>query len=396
MGYLDSLAGGLRAAAGIVSPDAQKQIVEEDQRNTMLRAQQQQIVLQNLARQVESGAMPQEQAAQVAQQVGLPAQLVGGPSMEAQARKQALDNEMGFRQAVSESNGDIASIANAAMRYGKPDIAVTIFNRQEDRAARLQDRRDQIAARERELQMRLEDKTLDREMRERLGAESNALKQQQLALQGEIARGNQELQRLRIEMMGDKKLQETERKKFQTTQQLGVAFEKANLPQMSSVLESAESATKDDKILEWVNGPKSAVPDLVAPKEAVEARQAVQKLFNITLKDRSGAAVTNQELERLRKEFGQGVFKTPDQLRTALGQARRIIEDHYRGIAAGFGKDALDNYNKNMEEIGGKVFLRSGGSAATSAPSMPKVGEVRDGYKFKGGDPSKPESWEKQ
>lgn len=370
MGYLDGLAGGLRAAAGIMSPEVQKQTAEEDQRQSLLLAQQQQTLLQNLQRQVESGAATPQQAVAAAEKygIGAPVEAFGGPSIEAQAKRQALDNEMGFRKAVSASNGDVATIATAAMQYGKPEIAVNIFNQQETRAARLQERKDQIAAKERELQMRLEDRTLDREMRERLASESNALRQQQIALQGEIARGNQEMQRLRIEMMGDKKAQDQARQDFKTTQALGTAFEKANLPQMASVLDTADKLTSDPKVLEWVNGPKSSVPDLLAPKDAVEARQAVQKLFNITLKDRSGAAVTNQELERLKKEFGQGIFKTPEQLRTALGQARNIVENHYRGIAAGFGKDALDKYNQNLEEIGGQVFLRSG---KVSAPPPP-------------------------
>ena len=34
-------------------------------------------------------------------------------------------------------------------------------------------------------------------------------------------------------------------------------------------------------------------------------------------------------------------------------------------------------------------------AASSGAVSVPKTGEVRDGYRFKGGDPSKQSSWEK-
>lgn len=137
-------------------------------------------------------------------------------------------------------------------------------------------------------------------------------------------------------------------------QQLGRDFEKAGLPNTIAVIENAQKITPE--LAKWVTGPGAMIPDVTAPKEAVTARQDVAKLFNITLKDRSGAAVTNQELERLKKEFGQGLFKTPASLINAINTARGIVEKHYASIAATHGKAALDAYNENLEAIGGRRF----------------------------------------
>jgi hypothetical protein len=39
--------------------------------------------------------------------------------------------------------------------------------------------------------------------------------------------------------------------------------------------------------------------------------------------------------------------------------------------------------------------LKGGGKGQGGAPKAPAVGDVMDGYRFKGGDPAKPENWEK-
>jgi hypothetical protein len=344
---LRNLAYGLRSAAGVLSPDVQKQTFSED--SAIERMQQQ--FAQTAELQRRNFEMQQS-------------------TPQAKMQLEQLENERNFRKAAVDAGGDIGKIAGAAMQYGKPEIAMNIFNQQETRKARAEQAKQALDAKMEELKMRMEDRQASREQQAQYQQAMLQLRQQSIGLQAEIAKGNQALQGLRIEMMGDKVQRDREREKLQTTQKLGAAFEKANLPEMSTVLKQAENAVVDDKILEWVNGPKSSVPDMIAPKEVTDARQAVSKLFNITLKDRSGAAVTIPELERLKKEFGSGVFKKPEQLREAITKAKEIVENHYRGIAAGFGKSALDDYNKNMEEIGGTPVLRGGGAVPPPPPGF--------------------------
>lgn len=151
-------------------------------------------------------------------------------------------------------------------------------------------------------------------------------------------------------------------------QQLGKDFEKAGLSSSIAVAEDASKITPE--LAGYITGPKSMMPDLAVPDDAKFARQAVQKLFNITLKDRSGAAVTNQEMERLKTEFGKGVLKTPQQLINAVDKAKSIIEKHYKGIAAGYGQNALDAYNQNLTAIGGTPLGINSAAPASNVDAL--------------------------
>lgn len=355
MSYFAELAGGLRSAAGVLNPNIQKNLMEQEQLDRARQDQQAQLLFAQLAKQVESGGITADQAAQAAKARGInvDAGLFGGPSLQAQAAQETLANERGFRSEVMNAGGDMAKIASAAVKFGKPEVAVNIYKAQEDRQARREQQAAALEQRQRELEARMEDRAATREQQAQYQQMMAQIRRDSLALQSEIARGSQELKRLQIEMMGDRRKTEQEKADEKVTQQLGTALEKANIPQTAQVLRAAEKAASDDKVIEYLTGPKSLVPDMVAGNDVTNARQAIQKLFNITLKDRSGAAVTNQELERLKAEFGSGVFKTSQQLRDAITQAKSIIDAHYKGIAAGFGKGALDRYNANLKEMGG-------------------------------------------
>lgn len=274
-------------------------------------------------------------------------------SPEYQAKIEALNNEKQFRLAATEAKGDQAKIAAAAVQFGKPELALSLYKNQEDRAARIQQAHDTLEARRQELELKISDKSLDRDQKERFNTMMGELKAQGLAMQGELAKSNQELKRMQFGMKADEDLKKG-------VQKLGGALEKANLPEADSVLGAVEDALKKTpKIAEYLSGPKSILPDMVIGNDIAQGKQAFAKLFNITLKNRSGSAVTNQELERLKQEFATGVFKTDKQLQGAVEQARNIINKHYASIASGFGKDALDAYNENIRGFGGRVVLDS-------------------------------------
>jgi hypothetical protein len=152
--------------------------------------------------------------------------------------------------------------------------------------------------------------------------------------------------------------------------QLSKGLEQAKLPEVNAVIESAQNAIKaNPKILEYATGPGALLPDAAVPADIRLGRQAIEKVFNIELKNRSGAAVTSQELQRLKDEYGRGAFKTPAQLEGALKQARGIIATHYRSVAAGFSPEVLQAYNDNLTAIGGKPVIDLTGKSVEAAPA---------------------------
>ena len=163
----------------------------------------------------------------------------------------------------------------------------------------------------------------------------------------------------RIKREGEDKAKEA-KTKYVADQvvKLQASLEKAGLPEIDGVIGKVEDAfKKTPNIAYYITGPLSTKPDWAVSKEVQDGRMAMFRLFNITLKNRSGAAVTNQELERLKQEFGQGFWKTPQQLRAGVDALRDLVKNHYTSIAAGLGPDVLGAYNDNVRSLGGRVVL---------------------------------------
>jgi hypothetical protein len=352
-GVLESLARGLRQAGGVLSPDVQKQLAGEDAQDQAAQRQVQMLRLQQRLQQ---------------------------ETPEYQARMEALKNEKLFREAVAGASGDMTKIAGAAVQYGKPELALNLYKQQEDRAARLQQSADALDLKRTQLEQahslnlqRITDANERRAETARHNQALEALTSRSNEFKRENAGLANQLKLLDLELKGNKIDAEKLRNLNTNTTKLGAALEKANLPEADAVLGSVEKALADaPKIAEYISGPKSLLPDLAVPDEVKFGRQAFQKLFNITLKNRSGAAVTIPELERLKQEFATGALKTPQQLKAAVEQARTIINKHYASVASGFGPDVLEAYNENVRQFGGRVVLggakSSGGGGDANDP----------------------------
>lgn len=78
--------------------------------------------------------------------------------------------------------------------------------------------------------------------------------------------------------------------------------------------------------------------------DARELHGAIGSVFNQTLKDRSGAAVTNQELERLKTEFNSGRFNDEKEMLGALQEYRRQLAIEMQNRQAGYNPQAVDTY----------------------------------------------------
>ena len=238
--------------------------------------------------------------------------------------------------------------------------------------------------------------------REALFLQQQGMQTDRLAATEPYRAAQEELARERIRQT-DERMEADRRKAAEASQKiadakvqhLGTALERANLPEADAVLRGVEDALKKNPDLpKYLGGPGSVRPDWSLPQPIREGRQAFQKLFNITLKNRSGAAVTIPEFERLKNEFATGVWKHPDQVKAGVEQARTIISDHYRSVAAGFGPDALKGYNENLRATGGTPLLEhdAGSRQPQSAQQFPTATNPQTGEQliYKDGKWQKP------
>lgn len=148
--------------------------------------------------------------------------------------------------------------------------------------------------------------------------------------------------------------------------QFSTALEKGGIPSAYAILEDARAKITPD-VLPYLTGPAGFIPDAALSKKVTDARQALQRAQNIELKERSGAAVTESEYQRYKKEAGVGLFKKPEQITAWLDMGQRALDRHYQSIAAGFPEDVRNRY---FEEAGRVApFGTTRPPAAPAAPT---------------------------
>lgn len=120
--------------------------------------------------------------------------------------------------------------------------------------------------------------------------------------------------------------------------------------------------------------------------DARNLNSSLAKIFNTVLRDRSGAAVTTPELERLREEFNTGKYNTEEELISAAKRYKSALMAKMQDIEAGSNPQALAEYKNRRgttsttlayREGERKKTVKSGGGAGTtsayagSPPQMP-------------------------
>lgn len=113
-------------------------------------------------------------------------------------------------------------------------------------------------------------------------------------------------------------------------------------------------------------------------EQARRIDDAMARVFNTELKDRSGAAVTSTELERMKNEFSSGKFQTEPEKLKALQEYKQLLNEEIGRRAAAFPEAVREEYAARLQKTV---------PPQTSPQNEPETTKVWQGttYRFKDG-----------
>jgi hypothetical protein len=115
----------------------------------------------------------------------------------------------------------------------------------------------------------------------------------------------------------------------------------------------------------------SAANRILSP-EGQQYYQATSDWVRAKLRKESGAVIAPEEMEQEIKTY----FPLPNDAPGTIEQKRKARQQALSGMGKMAGRAASQQ-------------------PAGQSSGQPKIGEVRKGYRYKGGDPGQPASWEK-
>jgi len=189
---------------------------------------------------------------------------------------------------------------------------------------------------------------------------------------------NESLARERMDIKKEEKLDKDITKHSERLKKNDITSAIETLREVDSLLPNGLDSDKGDIPGYGLGG--GLTPSFMTSGKGQKLRQAVQRLANTQLKDRSGSAVSDKEYQRFKDEFGNGTWKTESQLLNGLRQYRNVLQKVTTEIEASAPKEALSEY-----------LSREGSSSSTQIPgnkqdntqknSNPNV-RIVDGVKY--------------
>lgn len=325
-GLLESLSQGLRGAGAIMSPDVYRQQNQEEQIANQLQEQRKTLIAQQVIKGAESGAIPPEQAkatlAKIYPGMEMPAI---GPSPEAQQRMALMENERGFRAAIGAAGDDEEKIAGAAMQFGKPELAVGLINRKQDRIARAAQQADvaeqRIKENDRMHEYRMAQAKTDADRAAEMSRHnqiSERLMASSQAAAADARAENRQFRTIQLQMMGDTKARALlEKDDAQIEKQIGtVAHTMKDIQpvftaakQLNSILGQYTPDTAPG--LGYAKNTSAGAVFL--SQEGKDVASSVKQVGNSILKAMSGAAVTpSEEVRQMAASMADGRFSGKD------------------------------------------------------------------------------------
>jgi hypothetical protein len=115
------------------------------------------------------------------------------------------------------------------------------------------------------------------------------------------------------------------------------------------------------------------------------AEQAGKEFLQAILRKDTGAAITKEETA----EYGTVYLPQPGDSTAVLAQKKASRNRAVQAIQLGLPPQSI----LALEKANVKLVGPTGQQGGSAPPAMPKVGELRDGYRFKGGNPADQASW---
>lgn len=215
-------------------------------------------------------------------------------------------------------------------------------------------------------------------------ASNEALRAEQMASRNQMSQMNAEMRRQGL-MQAQERIDEGKERRLESDVQK-LSDKIGNAQDITNALSNYESKLGfklDDADVAngqlTVGGKKVDLPGASVPflgrtsfysGPARQQQSAMAKIFNVELKDRSGAAVTSPEMERLKTEFASGRFNTEAEMIQAVKDYKRAISDELKNREAGFRPGVVDVYRSR----GGRTYRNiDSGQKLNKPQSIPQA-----------------------
>jgi hypothetical protein len=163
-------------------------------------------------------------------------------------------------------------------------------------------------------------------------------------------------------------------------------------PPMPGVQEQGTSRTQGTLSGVW------GVGNYLTSTDRKKFEQAKRDFINAQLRRESGAAIQPSEFESADKQYFPVPGDPPELIAQKALNRRAAIEAMGREGGQAYRPKSAYNAQGVIAPYGSAAPPTSTASSAAAAPALPpppKQGELRDGYRFKGGNPGDPANWAK-
>ena len=153
-------------------------------------------------------------------------------------------------------------------------------------------------------------------------------------------------------------------------------LQKSSIPALSNAIQQVQEVLPEKGDVPGF-GATASVPDSMLSADGQKLRQRTATLFNITLKARSGAAVVDTELERLKEEFGSGKMRTDALIRQGIQSYIRRLQEVSKNITGGTPPEVIEKY----QEQGGSNYEKLLQDYRTKSEPKPKT-IIQNGHTY--------------